>query len=131
MTEGEERLEQALLLGLGFEHLLAGRAQRVEREVGVGKGDLEQCAAQGERRAQLVRGVGDELALRLKGRLEPAEQSVEGVAELFQLIVGPLEGETLVQVRSRDRSRCSSHRVQPSAGCGRRPPSREPPKRPP
>jgi hypothetical protein len=51
VAEGKERLKQVLLLHLGFEHLLAGDSQRFKRKVGIGEGDLEQRAAQGERRA--------------------------------------------------------------------------------
>ena len=113
LTEGEERLEQALLFRLGFEHLPASHAQCIEGEVGVGEGDLKQRATQGKWRAQLVRGVRDELTLRFEGRLESAEQFVEGVTELLELVIGTLEGEALVQVRSRDRACGCGDGVQP------------------
>ena len=46
----------------------------------------------GEGCAQLVRRVRHEAALRLEGALQPGEQLVEGRAELFQLVVGAVEG---------------------------------------
>jgi hypothetical protein len=49
-----------------------------------------------------VRGVRHELALGLEGLLQAAEQGVEGVAELLELVVGSGQGEAPVQVRGRD-----------------------------
>ena len=62
-------------------------AQRLNARVGVGQRHLRQSLQPGERRAQLVRGVGDELALCLEGRIEPFQQPVERVAELLELVV--------------------------------------------
>ena len=44
---------------------------------GIAEGDLEQGPLERERGAQLVRGIGDELSLRLEGGFEPGEQFVE------------------------------------------------------
>ena len=78
-----------------------GGAQRLERGVGVRQRDLHQRLEPRQRGAQLVRGVGDELALGVEGRVEPREQPVEGVSELLELVVGPVEREPLMQVRRR------------------------------
>jgi hypothetical protein len=52
-----------------------------------------------------VGGVGDEPALGVQGVLlgveggiQPGEQPVDGVGQVFQLVVGPGDGEALVQV---------------------------------
>ena len=47
-------------------------------------------------------GVGDEVSLRLEGGVEAREQVVEGVAEAFELFVGAVEGEPLLQVGGGD-----------------------------
>ncbi|WP_345146080.1 hypothetical protein [Nonomuraea rubra] len=59
--------------------------------VGVGEGDFEQGTQAGQGGAQLVGGVGDEVALGVEGGLQPGEQVVEGVAELGQLVGGAAE----------------------------------------
>ena len=46
---------------------------------------LEPQAQRGERRAQLVRGVGGEVALRGDQALEPAGHGVEGAGEVLDL----------------------------------------------
>ena len=52
--------------------------------------------------AELVGGVGDELALGLERGLEPGEQAVEGVPEFLELVVGALEREAFIQARRGD-----------------------------
>ena len=52
-----------------------------------------------------MRSVGDEPALGLERRLEPAEQAVERVGQLLELVVGPLERQALVQVALGDAAR--------------------------
>ena len=79
-----------------------GRRAGIEAGVRVGERDLDQRSLAGQRRAQLVRGVGDELALGFERRVEPLEQFVEGVAEFLELVLGPVERETLVQARGGD-----------------------------
>jgi hypothetical protein len=61
-----------------------------------------------------VGGVGDELALGLEGRLEPTEESVERVAQLFELVAGAVEGRALVQVGRRDVPRGRRDHPQPA-----------------
>ena len=42
-------------------------------------------------------GVGHETALGLEGGVQPAEHLVEGVGQLLELVLGPLEVDPLVQ----------------------------------
>ena len=84
-----------------------GNAQSVEGRVRVGEGDLGEDPLPGQRGAQLVGCVRDEPALRLEGRLQPGEQSIEGVAEFLQFVVWAVQGEPLVQVGGGDVPRRS------------------------
>ena len=58
--QGEQRLDELLLLVSGFQARPAGRAQRVEGQRGIGEGHLERGTGQGQWCAQFVGGVGDE-----------------------------------------------------------------------
>ena len=82
------RLEARSCLGGGSPHFRCGW---------VAEGDLYQGALSGEGGSKLVGGVGDEVPLRLEGGLEAGEEVVEGVAELFELVLRPVEGQALVQ----------------------------------
>ena len=69
--------------------------------------------------SQLVGGVGDETPLRLEGGLETGEEVVEGVAERFELVLRPVEGQALVQAAGGDpsgRAGDSPDRPQDPAG---------------
>ena len=99
---------------------MQGLAERRRAGLGVGERDLDERALERERRAQLVRGVGRELALRVEGRLEPAEELVEGVAELGDLVVGPVEREAPVQARGGDLPGGVRDRSQRDAARARR-----------
>ena len=59
--------------------------------LGVRQRELEVRLDRRERRAELVRGVGDEAALRGEGEVEPREHGVEGVGEPLQLVVRAAE----------------------------------------
>ena len=100
--EREQRFDQALLLLADGEQLLAGVPVGLDARVRVAERELEQSALERERRAQLVRRVGDELSLRLEGRFEAAEQSVDGVSELPELVVRPREVEPAVKAARGD-----------------------------
>ncbi len=100
--EREQRFDQTFLLLADREQLLAGVPVGLDAGVRIAESELEQRALERERRAQLVGGVGDELSLRLEGGLEPCEQSVDGRAELLELVVGSLERETAVEVAGGD-----------------------------
>ena len=63
-----------------------------------GRGDVDQSAHLGQRRAQLVRRVGHEPALAGERRLQPGEHRVEGVGQFLQLIGRPGQGQPLAQV---------------------------------
>ena len=43
-------------------------------------------------------GVGDEAALGVEGGFEPAEEPVDGVGQVFDLVAGARKGESLVEV---------------------------------
>ena len=98
----QQRVDHALLLLADRQHPLAGHAQGRGAGGRVGERHLEDRALQRQRRTQLVRGVGDELALSLERGLQAREQLVEGVSQLAQLVVGAVEREALVQVRGGD-----------------------------
>ena len=67
------------------------------RDARLAREHLELAADHGQRRAQLVRGVGDEAALAREGVLEPVEHVVEGVGEHAHLVRAgravPIRGE--------------------------------------
>ncbi len=100
--ERQQRIDHLLEVLLGGEHALVGRTQRGEVRVRVGERDLDQGSLAGQRRAQLVRGVGDELALRFEGSVEPLEQVIEGVPEFLELVLRAVERQTLVQAGGGD-----------------------------
>ena len=96
--QGEEGVDQPLLFPARFEDLLAGGAQRVEGDVRVGERDLEHGPIHGQGGAQLVGGVGDEATLRVERPFQPSEEPVDGVAQLGELVSGPGQGQTLMEV---------------------------------
>ena len=114
--ERKERLDQPLLFLAHREHLLAGRPERRGVGVGVAERKLEQRPLKRQRRPQLVRGIGDELALRPESTLEPFEQVVERGAELLELVVRPTESEAAVQAGGGDLPRRASDRAQRAQG---------------
>jgi hypothetical protein len=91
---------------------LAGRAQRRGARLGVAQRHLQQGPLAGQRRAQFVRGVRDELALGPERGVQPAEQLIEGVAELLELVVGTGHREPLVQVAGGDPAGGGRDRAQ-------------------
>ena len=96
--EGEERIDELRVIFARVDCVLAGGSERVEGDVRVGQGYLEEGLAEHERGTQLVGGVGDEAALGVERRVEAGEQPVDGVAEVLELVVGAGECEPLVQV---------------------------------
>jgi hypothetical protein len=69
-------------------------------------------AFEGERGAQLVRGVGDELALGVECGLQPGEQAVDGVGEVLELVARAGHGQPLLQVIFGDLPGGGGHRPQ-------------------
>ena len=100
--ERQQRVDHLLELLLGGEHALVGRAQRGEVRVRVGERDLDQRSLACQRRAQLVRGVGDELTLRLERSFEPPKQVIERVPEFLELVLRAVQGQALVQAGGGD-----------------------------
>ncbi len=100
--QGEQCLQEALLVDAGFEEFLAGGAPLLDGCAGVAQRYLQQGAVEGERGAQFVGGVGDEVPLGGEGGFQAGQQVVEGAGEFFELIVGPGQGEPLVQAGGGD-----------------------------
>ena len=93
---------------------------------GFGHRHVERGPHSGERRAQLVRGVGDELALERERAVESVEQLIEGVCEFLELVVGAGEVQTLVQVGGGDLPGGRRDRAQrPQEPPGHQPTDRE------
>ncbi len=80
-----------------------GRASEVKFDL-VGQRDLDQGSLAGQWRAQLVRGVGDEVTLRFERSVEPPEQVIEGIPEFLELVLRAVEGQALMQTGGGDPS---------------------------
>ena len=74
--------------------VFVGRARPRQRPLGFG-GD------RGERRPQLVRGVGGESLLAVERAMQPIECAVERLRHLLQLVLGALDGDPRVKVAAR------------------------------
>ena len=115
----QQRLEQPFLFFPGDEHPAAGGAQRLGVRAGVAERDFEHGPRAGERRAQLVRGVGDELPLRAERRVQAAEEIVDRVRQFAQVVIRLPDRQPLVQVRGGDPLRGGGdppQRAQRAAG---------------
>jgi hypothetical protein len=86
--QGEQVVDQAGHAVAGPLDHGHGVAQVVGVGPGVGQGDVDVGADDGQGVAQLVGGVGDELALGGEGRVQPGQHGVEGVGQLLELVVG-------------------------------------------
>ena len=86
------------------DELLAHGAEILDGGVGIGEGEVEEGPVEGQRRSQLVGGVGDEAALGLEGGLESIEQPVDGVGQIFNLVARAGQGQPFVQVLLGDPS---------------------------
>jgi hypothetical protein len=73
LSQGEQRVDQLLLLLVLLERVATGLPELCGGGRGVGDHHLEQRAGGGQRRAQLVRGVGDEAPLRVVGPFQRAQ----------------------------------------------------------
>src|SRR5262249_50954601 len=72
--QGEQRLDEAFLLGVGGEHLPRDTAPGFGGGGGVIQRDLQHGALPGEGGAQLVGGVGGEVPLGVEGGFQAGEQ---------------------------------------------------------
>ena len=84
--EQEQPVEQQLRAVGRLDHGARDLAQLLGARVRVVERDLRLGAHDRQRGAQLVRGVGDEAALRLDGALDAVEHRVEGDGQLVQLV---------------------------------------------
>ncbi len=122
----QQRLDQPLLVAAVDQQLLTDAAQRLGAGVRVGQRHLQQRALDGERRAQLVRSVGDEAALRVERCLEPCQQIVERLPQLGEFVASAAQSQTLVQVSGGDRAGASGDLTQrPQHPAGREPAQRD------
>jgi hypothetical protein len=110
--QGEHRLDEAFLLGVGGEQVPADRLPGGGGGGGIGQGDLEQGAFPGQGGAQLVGGAGGEAPLGVEGGFQPREQVVEGVGEFLELVVGSLQCKALVQAAGGDPAGGAGDRAQ-------------------
>ena len=78
-------------------HDLGHPPQLRDIDVGVGQGDVDLRPQHGERRAQLVAGIGDEPALRVERGLQPVEHRVEPGGQLRDLPAGIAELQPRVE----------------------------------
>jgi hypothetical protein len=113
--QGEQRLDEAFLLGVGGEQFPADGLPGAGGGGRVGEGDLQQGAFPGQGGAQLVRGAGGEAPLGVEGVLQPREQAVEGVGEFLELVVGSWQGKPLVQAAGGDPPGGGGDRAQRAA----------------
>lgn len=100
--EREQRFDQLLVVAAGVEDVLAGRLQDSEGELRVRERELQHRAAQRQRSAQLMRGIGDKRTLRCERVLETRQQRVDRVTEVLELVFGALEREAFVEAGGGD-----------------------------
>jgi hypothetical protein len=108
----EQRVDQLLLLPAEPQDLVAGGAQGVDADLRVAQRHLQHGPLGGQRGAQLVGRVGDEMPLRLERGFQPREQVVEGLAEPAELVVAVPGPQPPAQVRSGDVPRGRDDRLQ-------------------
>jgi hypothetical protein len=102
VRQGEQRVDELMLLGAGCQDPLVSGAERLDGGTGVGEGDLADNPLARQRGAQFMRGVGDELALGGKGGLQACQQTIDGVGEFGELVAGAGEGQPLAQAGGGD-----------------------------
>ena len=96
--EYQQYLDEPLGVIDGLADFGGHRHQLLARRLRLGEDDVHRGAHDGQRRAQLMAGVGDELPLAGERAVEPFEHRVEGVGELTQLVARALQGDALGQV---------------------------------
>ena len=79
------------------------------RAVGPRKRDFRFAAENRDRRAQFVRGIGDEAALALEGIFQPVEQVIEGDGELAEFVALIRYAKTIVEIRGADGACLGGH----------------------
>jgi hypothetical protein len=117
--EYQQCLDEPLGVIDGLADFGGHRHQFVARRLRLGEDDVDRGAHDGQRRAQLMACVGDELPLAGEGAVEPSEHGVEGVGELTQLVARSLQSDALGQVLLTCRAgSCGEpvHRPQDASG---------------
>jgi hypothetical protein len=102
LSQCQKGVDQPLLLFVLLQHLLTGLPECARAGVGIAQHHFHHRANGGERSAQLVGGVGHEPALSLEGAFQSAQQSVDRVSELPELIARAGQGKTPMKVGLRD-----------------------------
>lgn len=88
MGEGEEALQEPVNVIQFAAQPVGERADVWGNWLGFGHRHIQRGPHPGQRCAQLMRGVGDELAFECERAVKPVKQLVEGVRQLLELIVG-------------------------------------------
>ena len=116
--EDEQIVDQALHAGQLAPGELLDVAHPLGGEVRFARQDLELTAYRGQRGAQLVRGVGDELALAREGVLEPIQHVVEGLREHPDLVTRALRCDSVGEIAGIDSGCDPGHATQGHRGPG-------------
>src|ERR1700722_17574405 len=81
----------------GLADSTAERLELFDGSGGFSHSHVDKRAHGGERGPQFVRSVGHEPALAVEGSVETIQHVVEGVGQLFELVVGSVETDPLVE----------------------------------
>jgi hypothetical protein len=103
----EKLVDEVLQLGQPLEDLRT-QAHDGGRVRGLG---LQQCAHGGNRRAQLVAGIADELPLPRKRDVQTGEQVVQRVSKAVELVARPRSIQSAVEIALADRIDGLAHLV--------------------
>jgi hypothetical protein len=82
----------------------------------VAQRELELSTKEGERSAELVPGIGDEVAFALHRRLEPGEHGVQRLTEPFDLVACLGNGQSPTRSLRGDGRRAPPHRLHRAQG---------------
>ncbi len=96
--EGEQRLDHALGPVDRAPHAHGHVLELHHGRGRLGQGHVDRGAHHGQRRTELVRGVGHKAALGGERRVQALQHAVEGVGQLLQLVPGSGQREPLAQV---------------------------------
>ena len=89
--QDQQPVDHVLASGDGLTDRSCHAAQFLGVYLRISERDVELCAHDRQGRAQFVRGVGDELPLGDEGSFQSHQHGVEGVGEVSQFVVRPLQ----------------------------------------